>query len=603
MEKLENQLFKVAYLNSPIAKIIVNSNGRITNINNKVAELFKYERNELINAPVEILLPIDLRYKHLDYVKEFFKNPKSRLMGEGRNLFGIDKFGKQIPIEIGLTPIEHEGESYAMASIFDISKRIKMELRFQMAIEAAPIAMVMIDKNGKIVLTNKQLESLFGYTEQELKKQPIEILVPNASKDKHPDLVQKYMKEPIPRKMGQGMHLFGLNKNGEQIPIEVGLSPVVIDDETYVMSSILDISHRLEQENKFKNVVEAAPNAIVMIDEFGKISLVNKQCEELFQYSSKELLGESIEKLVPNNIRDKHPTYVSRYVKNPETRAMGSGRDLFGQKKDGTLFPVEVGLRPFYHKGKVSVISSIVDISERVKDKNKILERNEELQQFSYRASHDLRAPLNTISSLAQFIESDVADGNFDEIITNSKKIVSVSKALNTYVSDILNLTKSENEIVPNEEINLKTSLVEIEEKLSLISRDSNVEIVKQLNHSEKLVAQKTRVLQVLENLISNAIKYCDPNKEQRFVKVTTFNDDMSFYINIEDNGLGIPETNHEKVFAMFARFHKDYSEGTGLGLYLVKKHIEKLNGSIRFKSSGDGTVFYLKFPNSTKDE
>lgn len=600
MENLENKLFKVAYLNSPVAKIIVDSHGRIKNTNKKVEDLFKYDKTELINTPVEILLRPEIRSKHIGYVKKFFEKPKSRLMGEGRNLFGVDKFGKEIPIEIGLTPITYENEIYAMASIFDISTRLKIELRFQKAVEAAPIAMLMINQSGKIVISNKEVENLFGYSEAELANRPIEILVPNESKSKHPTLVKNYLKDPRPRQMGEGNRLFGLKKDGKKIPIEVGLSPVVLDDEIFVMSTILDISSRLEQENKFKNAVEAAPNAMVMINEHGKITLANKQCEELFQYTSEELLGSEIEILVPEKVRQVHPSYVSHYIKNPAPRAMGSGRDLFGQKKDGTLFPVEVGLHPIISDNSVSVISSIVDVSERVRDKNKILERNQELQQFSYRVSHDLKAPLSTISGLTSFILEDLKSMNGfynEEVFKNADKIVSITERLKSYVSNVLDLSKADDESVEFEIFSFKDTLQEIKEKLMTITHEGKVEIIEEYGHKVEFFTQRIRLAQLIENLISNGIKYANLDRESSYIKIRTFNDKSYMYINIEDNGLGIPNEFHEKVFEMFQRFHKKSHEGSGLGLYLVKKHIDKLGGEISFESNTNGTVFFIKIP------
>jgi PAS domain S-box-containing protein len=146
--------------------------------------------------------------------------------------------------------------------------------------------------------------------------------------------------------MGAGRDLYGLKKDGSEFPIEIGLNPIETDEGPMVLSAIVDITSRKRLEERFRQVVESAPNAMVMISASGRIEMVNTQAERVFGYERAELLGQPIEMLVPMRFRDHHPGLRGSFFAGPKPRPMGAGRDLFGLKKDGSEFPIEIGLNP-----------------------------------------------------------------------------------------------------------------------------------------------------------------------------------------------------------------------------------------------------------------
>jgi PAS domain S-box-containing protein len=245
---------------------------------------------------------------------------------------------------------------------------------FELIVEGAPDAILMADQTRRITLVNHSTEVLFGYSRAELIGRPLEILVPQRYRDRHPGLVETFFATPKARSMGAGRDLFGLRKDGTEVPIEIGLNPIETASGLYTLASIIDITERKRAEEGFRLVVEAAPNAMIMADKNGRITLVNRNAETLFGYSRAELLDQQLEILIPVRFRDRHPIFVSDYFAAPKARSMGTGRDLFGLRKDGTEVPIEIGLNPIEASGGWFTLASIIDITER--------RRAEEVQQL-----------------------------------------------------------------------------------------------------------------------------------------------------------------------------------------------------------------------------
>ncbi|HNB24826.1 MAG TPA: PAS domain S-box protein, partial [Candidatus Melainabacteria bacterium] len=296
------------------------------------------------------------------------------------------------------------------------------EDQLRLVIDAAPSGMIMVNHAGQIVLVNTQIEQLFGYERSELIGKSIELLVPVKARDKHPQYRDEYFADPKSRSMGVGRDLYGLRKDGTEIPVEIGLNPLMTDGNRFVLASVVDITERKRAEERLRITIEAAPSGMIMVDQQGAIVLVNTQVERLFGYSREELLGQSIEMLVPMNVRGKHPEHRASFFKDPHARAMGVGRDLYGLRKDGSEIPVEIGLNPLSSQGERYVLASIVDITERKKAEallqEKLLElqrSNEDLQQFAYVCSHDLQEPLRVISNYTQLLAKRYIGKSLDE--------------------------------------------------------------------------------------------------------------------------------------------------------------------------------------------
>ncbi|MEY9886540.1 PAS domain S-box-containing protein [Catenulispora sp. MAP12-49] len=248
------------------------------------------------------------------------------------------------------------------------------EKRFRELLESAPDAMVIVDGTGMIQLVNAQTEQLFGYARTELLGQPVELLVPNRFRERHAAHRSDFAEGPQARPMGAGLDLYGLRKNGTEFPVEISLSPLQADGGRLYSAAVRDVSDRKAAEQRFRELLESAPDAMVIVDGTGTIQLVNAQTEQLFGYDRTELLGRPVEVLVPERFRERHTAHRSGFAEGPQPRPMGAGLDLYGLRKDGTEFPVEISLSPLQADGGRLYSAAVRDVSDRKAAEKKVHE-------------------------------------------------------------------------------------------------------------------------------------------------------------------------------------------------------------------------------------
>lgn len=472
------------------------------------------------------------------------------------------------------------------------------------AIQASPTPLLLVDAEGRIVAVNRRASDLFGYAIGELVGAHIEVLIPESVRPYHAELRSAFMELPTSRSMGRGRDLFGVTRGGTPIPIEIGLDPVERNGRVWVLVSVLDIAERVNAERRIRMALDAVSNGVVMVDARGTIVLANAQTSEIFGYPREALIGRPVEMLVPERYRRRHRVFRTSYANVKQARRMGDGQELYGLRADGREIPVEIALTPIESPDGVLIMSTIMDLTERrrheldTEARNRQLSvLNAELTQFAYSASHDLKAPLNSIDGLLGCAIEDLDDGDVNEVRHNLVRARTLASRLTHRIEDMLAIAGAVDRPEISEPIDLAALVHETWEAMPISGREPSPVLEVTLRHTTPLITTRAMLASILENLISNALKFTDPAQPLCRVQVASRSVDGWCEIAVGDNGIGIPVDHHGEVFDMFKRFSPDHPEGSGLGLALVRKYVEVLGGEIGFVSSPEGTTFTFRLP------
>lgn len=397
-----------------------------------------------------------------------------------------------------------------------------------------------------------------------------------------------------------------IEKKKQRIDLSLTISPIHSDQQEIIGFSVIakDISNTKLEEERFRLAVEAAPNAMIMVNHTGDIVLANSEAEAMFGYTKDELIGQPIHQLVPPSMRSIHNLYVQNYFEAPDRRNMARGsNDLHGQRKDGDLFPIEVGLTPITVDKEVYVISSIIDISERLQQQRalknlnaELRRKNQEMEQFIYTVSHDLKAPLVTIAGFANRLK------NSDDLPLQEShhhkldRIIANVRSMESLLQDLLHLSRIIKRDLEKTLVDSNTTLQHVLGSLEGDIKKMGAKILIE-GPLPNLYAQESLLFQCLQNIISNALKYSKPDVRP-VISISAAQEAGHTGVRISDNGIGIAEHHQERIFHVFERLNPDAGEGSGVGLSIVKTIMEKHSGKIVLESIvGKGTSFSILFP------
>lgn len=474
-------------------------------------------------------------------------------------------------------------------------------------LDAMPDAIVIVGLTGEILYVNSEAELMFDYGRGELLGQSVEILVPGRFHQTHRYQREQFSAKGCARPMHSGLELRALRRDRSELSVEISLNPIQTAQGTVILTAIRDIGERKRTEARFRQLLEAAPDAIVVTDESGKIVLVNAQVAKLFGYEPYELHGKEIEVLVPERFRGRHSSDRRSYCASPQVRPMGAGIDLFARHKDGHEFPVEISLSPLETKDGVLVLSAIRDITDRKTVESKIrrlnaelehsnaelLIANKELESFSYSVAHDLRAPLRAIDGFSLALLEDCRERLGPDDMSHLERVRAAAARMGELIDDMLNLARTVRCELTYTRVDLGRIAREIMVQLQNADPQRNVT----WSISSDLLADGDPILlrAVLENLLGNAWKFTSKQSCARIEFASKTEERQTVYF-VRDDGAGFDMQYADKLFGVFQRLHdRRQFPGTGVGLATVQRIIRRHGGKIWAEGAvGHGATFYF---------
>ncbi len=599
---------------APDAMVVVNQGGEIVLLNLQAEKQFGYRRDELLGQQVKNIIPEGFAERLIADGTRTAAEALSQHIGTGIELSARRKDGSEFPIEIMLSPLESMDGTLVTAAIRDISVRkeaerhlAQMEGRYRGLLEAAPDAMVVVNQGGEVVLLNLQAEKQFGYRRDELVGQPVKNIIPNGFAERLIADGTRTAAEALAQQSGTGIELSARRKDGSGFPIEMMLSPLDSADGILVTAAIRDISvrkeaerHLAKMEGRYRGLLEAAPDAMVLVNPAGEIVLVNLQAEKEFGYRRDELFGQPLKNIIPEAVAER---LIENTLRSPDiasTQEIAKAIELFGRRKDASEFPIEIMLSRLETTTGLLVTMAIRDITTRRRADahlqltvKELKRSNEELEQFANLASHDLQEPLRMVASYTQLLAKRYKgklDSDADEFIAFA---VDGANRMQRLIQDLLVYSRvgtQGKELAPtSSEAALQQGISNLRSAIEA----SGAQVT--YDQMPTVLADEGQLAQLFQNLIGNAIKYQGPGVPKVHISATA-SGAGKWNFSVRDNGLGIEPKYFEKIFGMFQRLHgRDEFAGTGIGLAICKKIVERHGGNISVESKpAEGSMFHF---------
>ncbi|HTV81505.1 MAG TPA: PAS domain S-box protein [Acidobacteriaceae bacterium] len=597
--------------------------GIMTTWNRGAQAIFGYKPEEVVGKPITMLAWPGYQ----DDMQELLHRVRNDEVVEHYETLRRHKDGRQLVVSLTLSPIRDDagkliGISKIARDITQQRERDELARRQTQLLDQAYEPIIVRDHRDRIVYWNKGAERLYGWTAAQARGRITHDLLRTG----FPLSLEEIAKQLDEEGHWEG-ELVHETREGQRVTVLSRWTRELGVGDSHVLETNVDMSERQQRlaleeqarlERRFRQLLEAAPDAIVEVSSDGQIVLVNRIAEEMFGYRRDELIGKSVDMLVPDAVRPQHYRHRDNYLEHPRTRPMGSGLELHARKRDGSLFPVEISLSPIHTEGGVHVTAVIRDVTERkraerevhrlqqqytgeLEARNREIERANRLKsEFLASMSHELRTPLHTIIGFAELLQ----EGSEGALNDAQKRFIAHihhdSGHLLELINDVLDLSKIEagGLTLRRERYPLARS---IREALDAVRPSAAAKRIRLEDRAEALCdvdADPLRVKEMLYNLLSNAVKF---TPEGGTVWIETAEVSGFARVTVGDTGIGIPPEEQENIFDKFYQVGnttRGVREGTGLGLSITRELVQMHGGWMEVVSApGRGSSFMFTLP------
>jgi two-component system sensor kinase FixL len=462
-------------------------------------------------------------------------------------------------------------------------------------IESVVEGIIVIDAEGLVQSFNPGAERLFGYRADEVMGRNVNMLMPAPDHEQHDRYLANHLSTGRQTIIGIGREVTGLRKDGTTFPLHLSVGRMTIDGKPAFTGILHDLSQRVEieralrkSEERLRSVVEAAVDGIIVIDERGRVQAFNRSAMRLFGYTPDEVIGKNVSMLMPSPDRERHDSYLHRYLTTGEQKIIGIGREVTGLRKDGTTFPLHLSVGELKTAEGRSFTGILHDLSDRVLLEQRLAEQKAlvKLGEMAAVVAHEVKNPIAGIRGALQVITSRMPEDQRDKGILLD--IITRLDGLNRIVEDMLQFARPR--ALKHETLAIDALL---KETASMIEQDPSMSALEiGISGSSRISGDREMLQVVFQNILMNAAQAMEGKGR---IDVTITAADGLCRVAIIDRGPGMPAEVQERVFeAFFTTKHR----GTGLGLPIARRVVESHGGNIHIEvPPSGGTVFTVVLP------
>ena len=582
--------------------VTIDQKGTIETFNPAAEKLFDYDADEVIGQNIKILMPEPYHSEHDGYLHNYRSSGEAKIIGIGREVIGQRKDGSTFPMELAVGKMEVGGARMFTGIVREVTEQREAEDKLTAIMKAVQNSQFVteLDMDGTIITANDLFCDAVGYQLEEIQGKHHNMFL--STEDEESSDYKEFW-AALNRGEFQAGEFKRISKSGKELWLQATYTPILdpMGAPLKVMKFATDISETVlyrkqvrDSEARTRAIVDTVIDGIVTIDQKGAIETFNPAAQRLFGYDADEVIGHNVKILMPEPYHGEHDGYLQNYHDTGVAKVIGIGREVIGQRKDGSTFPMELAVGKMEVGGTRMFTGIVRDITER--------KQAEKLKtEFISTVSHELRTPLTSIKGSLGLIKS----GAVGELPEKLKRMLDIaynnSDRLVRLINDILDIEK----IAAGKmdfymgPMDLGSLLEQAIEANKGYGEQHNVRFILADTIVEgKVEGDHDRLMQVLANLMSNAAKF---SPEGEAIEISLSAHEKGFRVSVSDHGPGIPEGFRDKIFGKFLQADSSDTRskgGTGLGLNITKAIIEQHGGTIGFETeTGKGTTFFFDLP------